>query len=256
MASPVHGTYVRVLNGHVLDPGAGSKYELVGDLIRQAEPRSEVAVGGRANSQPAVGTLGHSVEFERPAIVAADARIRKGGVEAGELAPVLLEGHLHVPANAEVQGQLRQNLPIVLEVYGVIGLPLFQGKARSRSNEVWQAKVEVGQMKSARTVCVLGLTPEIPFRHSEQVGSGRSDSQAPREASLIMPIDAPELPLVAELDRVPALVPESAVGPVRNYFRLFVRGWIRADRNPEARRPCQLNPRTLVAGHPGKAELA
>ena len=256
MANPVDRSHVRVLDGHVLDAGTSSKDKLVCDLVGQAESGPEIAIGGRADSKPAICALRHPVEFDRPAIVSTDAWIRKGRVEAGELSPVLLEGHLHVPAQADVQGQPRQDLPVVLKVQGVICLPLFQREARSRSDKVGQAEVKVGQMKSARAVCVLGLATEVPFRHAKQVGAGRAHGQAPCEAALVMPVDAPELALVAELDGVPPLVPESAVGPVRDQLRLPVRGRVRTDRDTEAGSPRELDPRTFVARHARQAELA
>ena len=218
----IHGSHVRVLDRHVLDARSSPEDQLVVDLPRQAGPRPEVAPSRRAHSGLAVRAWRRSIEFDC-ASVPGDSRILQRFVKPRELPTRLPERHLEIPAQTQVQGQVRKNLPVVLHEEGVVRLAFLEGQACGRADEVRESQEEVREMESAATVGVFRLATQIAFRNAEQICSRGPDRQAASEAALVMPVDPPELALIAELDGMQALVPHRAVRPVRNQLRLPVR---------------------------------
>ena len=88
---------------------AGAHDEVVAERPGQADARLEVV------PILLVERLGVSDHAD----AAGDDVIRAGGIEAGHLAVLVVLGALHLVTDAQVQGEVRRDFPIVLEIPGV-----------------------------------------------------------------------------------------------------------------------------------------
>ena len=160
------------------------------------------------------------------------------------------ERYVDVPAQAQVQGQLRSDLPVVLNEETVVPLTLSQLKRAGGSGEGGQAEEKVRQVETALLVGVSGVRAAV-----EEEGPRRADGYPSGGSTQIVLVHAPVLHLITELERVVAFVPERSVAQVGDQVVLDICRRPVTDTNLTA--PCAVQEYfgTIGIRHPLNAKL-